>query len=375
MKIIVAMDSFKGSISSVDLVDLIGNRIERMIPESEVYRIPIADGGEGTLDAFASLGFYKRINLEVHDPLMRKINSSYLIKNNDLAIVEMANSGGLTLLKDIERNPLKTTTFGLGETIKDALDRGIKSFIIGIGGSATNDGGIGMLSALGMKFFDKDNNLLPAIGSSLNLIASLDDSDLDKRIMMSKFLIASDVDNPLTGPNGATYVYGPQKGADESMVVSLDSGLENFSKIVKSKYDIDYSNVPGSGAAGGLGYALISFFNGRIASGIDIIFEHLNLDKIASNSDLIITGEGRIDNQSKMGKVLSGIGRLGKKYNIPVIAIAGSIANDIENLNDIGITSIFSIINEPMNLEKAMSFDQTTSMLKRTIDSICNLIK
>jgi glycerate kinase len=157
--------------------------------------------------------------------------------------------------------------------------------------------------------------------------------------------------------------------------VSLDSGLENFSKIVKSKYDKDYSNVPGSGAAGGLGYALISFFNGRIASGIDIIFEHLNLDKIASNSDLIITGEGRIDNQSKMGKVLSGIGRLGKKYNIPVIAIAGSIANDIENLNDIGITSIFSIINEPMNLEKAMSFDQTTSMLKRTIDSICNLIK
>jgi glycerate kinase len=375
MKIIVAMDSFKGSISSVDLVDLIGNRIERMIPESEVYRIPIADGGEGTLDAFASLGFYKRINLEVHDPLMRKINSSYLIKNNDLAIVEMANSGGLTLLKDEDRNPLETTTFGLGETVKDALDRGIKSFIIGIGGSATNDGGIGMLSALGMKFFDKDNNLLPAIGSSLNLIASLDDSDFDKRIMMSKFLIASDVDNPLTGPNGATYVYGPQKGADESMVVSLDSGLENFSKIVKSKYDKDYSNVPGSGAAGGLGYALISFFNGRIASGIDIIFEHLNLDKIASNSDLIITGEGRIDNQSKMGKVLSGIGRLGKKYNIPVIAIAGSIANDIENLNDIGITSIFSIINEPMNLEKAMSFDQTTSMLKRTIDSICNLIK
>jgi glycerate kinase len=375
MKIIVAMDSFKGSISSVDLVDLIGNRIERMIPESEIYRIPIADGGEGTLDAFASLGFYKRINLEVHDPLMRKINSSYLTKNNDLAIVEMANSGGLTLLKDKERNPLKTNTFGLGETIKDALDRGIRSFIIGIGGSATNDGGIGMLSALGMKFSDKDNNLLPPIGSSLNLIASLDDSDFDKRIMMSKFLIASDVDNPLTGPNGATYVYGPQKGADESMVVSLDSGLENFSKIVKSKYDKDYSNVPGSGAAGGLGYALISFFNGRIASGIDIIFEHLNLDKIASNSDLIITGEGRIDNQSKMGKVLSGIGRLGKKYNIPVIAIAGSIANDIENLNDIGITSIFSIINEPMNLEKAMSFDQTTSMLKRTIDSICNLIK
>jgi glycerate kinase len=375
MKIIVAMDSFKGSISSVDLVDLIGNRIERMIPESEVYRIPIADGGEGTLDAFASLGFYKRINLEVHDPLMRKINSSYLIKNNDLAIVEMANSGGLTLLKDEDRNPLETTTFGLGETVKDALDRGIKSFIIGIGGSATNDGGIGMLSALGMKFFDKDNNLLPAIGSSLNLIASLDDSDFDKRIMMSKFLIASDVDNPLTGPNGATYVYGPQKGADESMVVSLDSGLENFSKIVKSKYDKDYSNVPGAGAAGGLGYALMSFFNGKLTSGIEIVFEHLNLDKIASTSDLIITGEGRIDAQSKMGKVLSGVGRLGKKYSIPVIAIAGSISNDIDNLNDIGITSIFSIINEPMDLQRAMSLNQTTSMLKRTIDSICSLIK
>jgi glycerate kinase len=375
MKIIVAMDSFKGSISSVDLVDLIGNRIERMIPESEIYRIPIADGGEGTLDAFASLGFYKRINLEVHDPLMRKINSSYLTKNNDLAIVEMANSGGLTLLKDKERNPLKTNTFGLGETIKDALDRGIRSFIIGIGGSATNDGGIGMLSALGMKFSDKDNNLLPPIGSSLNLIASLDDSDFDKRIMMSKFLIASDVDNPLTGPNGATYVYGPQKGADESMVVSLDSGLENFSKIVKSKYDKDYSNVPGAGAAGGLGYALMSFFNGKLTSGIEIVFEHLNLDKIASTSDLIITGEGRIDAQSKMGKVLSGVGRLGKKYSIPVIAIAGSISNDIDNLNDIGITSIFSIINEPMDLQRAMSLNQTTSMLKRTIDSICSLIK
>ena len=375
MKIIVAMDSFKGSISSVDLVDLIGNRIEVMMPGAEVYRIPIADGGEGTLDAFESLGYYKRINLTVHDPLMRKINSYYLIKNNELAIVEMANSGGLTLLKDEDRNPLQTTTFGLGETIKDALDIGIRSFIIGIGGSATNDGGIGMLNALGMKYYDKDNNLLPPIGSSLNLINAVDDSGFDKRINMSRFLIASDVENPLTGPNGATYIYGRQKGADESMIISLDSGLKNFAKVIKNTYNMDYSKEKGAGAAGGLGFALMSFFNGKLYSGIDIIFEHLNLDKIASTSDLIITGEGRIDTQSKMGKVLSGVGRLGKKYRIPVIAIAGSISNEIDNLNDIGITSIFSIINEPMDLQRAMSLDQTKSMLRRTIDSICNLIK
>jgi glycerate kinase len=375
MKIIVAMDSFKGSISSVDLVDLIGNRIEVMMPGAEVYRIPIADGGEGTLDAFESLGYYKRINLTVHDPLMRKINSYYLIKNNEVAIVEMANSGGLTLLNDEERNPLQTTTIGLGVTIKNALDIGIRSFIIGIGGSATNDGGIGMLNALGMKFYDNDNNLLPPIGSSLNLINAVDDSGFDKRINMSRFLIASDVENPLTGPNGATYIYGPQKGADESMIISLDSGLENFAKVIKNTYSMDYSKVKGAGAAGGLGFALMSFFNGKLYSGIDIIFEHLNLDKIASTSDLIITGEGRIDTQSKMGKVLSGVGRFGKKYNIPVIAIAGSISNEIDNLNDIGITSIFSIINEPMDLQRAMSLDQTKSMLRRTIDSICNLIK
>ena len=375
MKIIVAMDSFKGSISSIDFVDLIGNRIEKMIPESTVYRIPMADGGEGTLDAFESMGYYKRISLKVHDPLMREINSSYLIKENEIAVVEMAKSSGLTLLNDEERNPFKTTTFGLGETVKDALDKGIRSFIIGIGGSATNDGGIGMLSALGMKFYDRDNNLLSPIGSSLNLITTMDDSAFDKRIKESKFLIASDVDNPLIGPNGATYVYGPQKGADESMILSLDSGLENLSKVVKAKYYKDYSMVEGAGAAGGLGYALMSFFNGKLTSGIEIVFEHLNLDKIASTSDLIITGEGRIDAQSKMGKVLSGVGRLGKKYSIPVIAIAGSIANDIDNLNDIGITSIFSIINEPMDLQRAMSLNQTTSMLKRTIDSICSLIK
>jgi glycerate kinase len=192
---------------------------------------------------------------------------------------------------------------------------------------------------------------------------------------MSRFLIASDVENPLTGPNGATYIYGPQKGADESMIISLDSGLENFAKVIKNTYSMDYSKVKGAGAAGGLGFALMSFFNGKLYSGIDIIFEHLNLDKIASTSDLIITGEGRIDTQSKMGKVLSGVGRFGKKYNIPVIAIAGSISNEIDNLNDIGITSIFSIINEPMDLQRAMSLDQTKSMLRRTIDSICNLIK
>jgi glycerate kinase len=217
--------------------------------------------------------------------------------------------------------------------------------------------------------------LLPPIGSSLNLINAVDDSGFDKRINMSRFLIASDVENPLTGPNGATYIYGPQKGADESMIISLDSGLENFAKVIKNTYSMDYSKVKGAGAAGGLGFALMSFFNGKLYSGIDIIFEHLNLDKIASTSDLIITGEGRIDTQSKMGKVLSGVGRFGKKYNIPVIAIAGSISNEIDNLNDIGITSIFSIINEPMDLQRAMSLDQTKSMLRRTIDSICNLIK
>ena len=374
MKILVAMDSFKGSLSAFEACNSVEQGIKEVNPDIEVVKRPVADGGEGTVETLIDALNGERIALEIKDPLMREIDGIYGIFNEETAVIESAISCGLTLLSEKEKNPLLTTTYGVGEIIKDALDKGVRDFIIGIGGSCTNDAGIGMLSVLGMKFFDKDDNLLEPIGISLNLIERIDMTNFDERIKKSKFLIASDVNNPLFGPNGAAYVYSPQKGANEAMVKELDQGLQHFSKIVIELLDTDYSQSPGAGAAGGLGYTFLTFFKSQLKPGVDIIFEKLELDKLASESNYIFTGEGKIDRQSAMGKVLSGIGALGTKYKIPVIAIAGVVDESANKLHKIGITSMFSIINKPIEHYEAINKENSKTMLKNCVIEIVKLL-
>ena len=373
MNFMVLMDSFKDCLPAKALVEVIGNKISDILPDANVVKIPIADGGEGMVDTFIEGGDGKRIDLVVNDPLFRKIESYYGLIDNT-GVIESAKTIGLMLLSTNERNPLKTSSYGVGEIIKDALDKGIRDFIIGIGGSSTNDCGIGMLSALGMRFYNSNNQPIEPIGESLNDIYFINSTGFDSRVKASRFLIVCDVDNELYGPNGAAYIYGPQKGADEKIVCLLDKGLKHFSDVVKNHNYQDYSYYPRVGAAGGLGYAFQTFFPATLKPGVEIIFEHLNIKKHLEDVDFIITGEGKIDHQSAMGKVLSGVGRLGKETDIPVIAIAGSINGDVSELHNIGISSMFSIINRPLSLNEALEKHVTEESLKATTEEILRLI-
>ncbi|HPD99882.1 MAG TPA: glycerate kinase [Bacillota bacterium] len=373
MKFIVSMDSFKGSLNQKELGVIIENKIKSLLPDSTVINFPMADGGEGTLDCFIESLDAEIVNVEIHDPLMRKCKTYYAIKGNT-AIIEMAKASGLTLLKNEERSIKFTTTYGVGEMIKDALDRGILDFIITIGGSATNDGGIGMLSALGVKFYDSNNSLLQPIGESLEKINKIDIEHFDERLSRATFKIACDVDNPLSGPNGATFIYGPQKGGTMNDILMIDQGLINYSKVANKLMNADFSNHSGAGAAGGLGYAYKTFFNSKLIPGIDIMLERINFKSHLKNTDYIITGEGKIDHQSAMGKVISGIAKIGKNNHIPVIAIGGIIDYNGHELYDLGITKMFSILPQGMSLENAMEKENTIKNLEMTIEKIIRLI-
>lgn len=364
------MDSFKGSLTAAEACDAVEEGIIFVDSSIKVIKKPIADGGEGTVDALITALKGRKIFLRVHDPLMRPIETFYGIINQT-AVIEMALASGLTLLKEEERNPLYTSTFGVGEMIKDALDKGIRDFIIAIGGSATNDAGIGMLNALEAKFFDENYRELLPIGKSLNLIKKIDLSSFDKRLAESTFTTACDVNNPLFGLNGAAYIYGAQKGANIEEIKLLDEGLQNFSNITESMFNLNNSNKPGVGAAGGLGFALVTYLNSRLIPGIDLIFEYIQIEKIIKDVDLIITGEGKIDHQSKMGKVLSGIGKLGIKYDKKIIAIGG-IVDDNLILEDIGIDKIFQINRHNMSLKEAIKTENAKQLLTDTIKEILN---
>lgn len=369
MKIFIAVDSFKGSLGSKEAGEIIKEGILEEIKNAEVFVSPLADGGEGTVEALVDglNGEYK--NIEVTGPLNKKTIAKYGIVENKV-IMEMAESSGLTLVEREKRNPLNTTTFGLGEMIKDALDNGYREFIIGIGGSATNDIGLGMLTSLGYKFLDKNNIEVGIYGRDLEKIVSIDDSFVDDRIKECKFEIACDVDNPLFGENGAANIYGPQKGATKEDIEKLDMWAENLSNIVKEKYNKSFENVEGVGAAGGLGYAFMTFLNGKLNRGIDIILDFLNLENEIKNSDVAITGEGEIDYQTMMGKAPSGIAKIAKKYNIPVIGLAGSLGKDVERINAEGIDAYFSITPKPISLEKAMEREFAKENLKSTVKQI-----
>ncbi|WP_100065802.1 glycerate kinase [Miniphocaeibacter massiliensis] len=374
MKIVISVDSFKGSLESIEAGEIIKEVILEEIPTCKVVVKPLADGGEGTVSALVTGLNGEFIDIEVTGPLTDKVVARYGVVG-EKAIIEMASSSGLTLVDKKDRNPLNTTTYGLGEIIKDALDRDYREFIIGIGGSATNDIGIGMLSSLGYKFLDKNKKEVGIFGRDLKNICYIDDENVDKRIKESLFEIACDVNNPLYGEKGAANIYGPQKGATQEDIEKLDLWAKNFSKIVTDKYKTSFENLEGVGAAGGLGYAFKALLNGNLVRGVDIITRFLNLEEDIKTADLAITGEGEIDHQTMMGKAPSGIAKLAKKYGVSTIAIAGSLGKDVEKINDEGIDAYFSITPKPVALEEAMKKEFAIKNLKSTIKQIIRVYK
>lgn len=359
MKIIVAPDSYKGSMTSIQAANAIEKGIRKAAQNYkepvEVIKVPMADGGEGTVESVISAVGGDIISTKVIDPLGREIDSFFGILPDNTAIIEMAAASGLHLLSENERNPMKTTTYGTGQLIKKALDYGCKEIIIGIGGSATNDGGVGMAQALGIRFLDKEGNQIAFGGGELYKIEEIDTSSLDPRINDTIITIASDVKNTLCGPNGASAVYGPQKGATPEMVETLDRNLKHFAAVIQKQFNIDILNVPGSGAAGGLGASLMGFLGAKFCMGIKLVMELVQLEEKIKNADMIITGEGSTDYQTLFGKVPLGIAKIAKKHNKPVVCISGSLGKGYEELYQEGIEALFSIVNRPMSLEEAMS--------------------
>lgn len=355
MKIIIAPDSFKGSLSAKEVGDNIEIGIRRVYKEAEIIKVPMADGGEGTVQSLIDSTGGEIIRLKVTGPLMKEVDSFYgILGDKKTAIIEMAAASGLPFLKKEERNPLKTTTFGTGELVLDALNKGCKKIILGLGGSATNDGGIGFLSALGVRFKDKNGEDIKPVGGELDKLSSIDTASLDKRLNDCEILVACDVDNPLVGENGASYIFGPQKGADKAMVALLDSNLNHYGDVLKDVTGIDIKEYKGAGAAGGLGAGIIAFLKADLKRGIDIVIEVSNLESKIQGSSIIITGEGMMDYQTRFGKTPFGVCKLGNKYNIPVIAIAGGLGKDYRALYDLGFKSIFSIVDKPMELEESI---------------------
>ena len=351
-KIIIIPDSFKGSASSMEVCDCIERGILKVFNDANIKKIPVADGGEGTVDSilYAAGGNIRKI--KVKNPEGKIVEAKYGIINKDKAVIEMAEASGITLVDDKNREPLKYSTYGTGELIKDAINNNIKEILIGIGGSATNDCGIGMANALGYRFLDKDNNELDAIAENMIKVSAIDDSNVDKRIFDIKISAACDVKNPLYGENGATAIYGKQKGVTEASFDILDNGLKNIARVVKEKYGKEIDYIEGAGAAGGLGGGLLAFCNAKLKSGIDAVLDIIDFEDQIKDASLIITGEGAIDGQTKKGKVPVGVAR--RANGIPVIAIVGDIRDGAEAVYNMGIASIMPALKRAMPLEEAI---------------------
>ncbi len=365
MKIVVASDSFKGSLSSAEVAAAASEAILEVLPDAEVLTVRVADGGEGTVDAIVSSCGGELVSAVVSDPLMHPVKATYGISGST-AVIEMASASGLALVPLEERNPLNTTTRGTGELILDALNRGCTKILMGIGGSATNDAGTGMLSALGFRFLDASGNELPGTGASLGKIDRIDSSAVPTSVRSASFSIACDVDAPFCGPRGAAYVFGPQKGADPGMVSLLDEGMAHFAGCAKDFSGIDIREVPGAGAAGGLGGAFISFLDARLVPGIEMVLDAISFDDLLEGVGLVITGEGHMDQQTLAGKAPLGVLRHASSSGIPVIAICGN-CSDKEHLLEAGFTDISEITPAGMPLEEAMNTVMAAANVKNAV--------
>ncbi|NLL70592.1 MAG: glycerate kinase [Epulopiscium sp.] len=358
MNVLVAPDSFKGSLSAQEFCDVAEKAIHAVDPNAMIMKIPMADGGEGTVDSLVLNTGGKILYQDVTGPLGNKVTASFgILGDGTTAVVEMASASGLPLVPQEKRNPMNTTTYGTGELIKAALDQGCTRLIMGIGGSATNDGGAGMLQALGFKLLNSKRESISFGAKGLLELEIIDCSKRDHRLDTVEIKVACDVNNPLYGPEGASYVYGPQKGATEEMLPLLDQGLQRFHDCIQRFLGKDVAQIPGSGAAGGLGAGLLAFLNGSLESGFTIIQKEVGLGHIFETHtfDLVITGEGQINDQTMHGKLPVGVASLAKKYNLPVIAFVGSIGKGAEQVYQAGIDSIMSIVDGPMSLEDAIA--------------------
>ena len=376
--IVIAIDSFKGSLSSIQAGNIVFNATKKIFPKSNIKIFPLADGGEGTVDALTEGLHGKIISSYVTGPLGDKIQSRYgYLPQDNIAIIEMADAAGLTLVPENKRNPLFITTYGLGELILNAIHNGCRKFIIGIGGSATNDCGLGMLSALGIKFFNKNHQPVGILGKDLQDISFIDTSTLNPLIKECSFSIACDVTNPLYGKNGCSYIYAPQKGATPDIVNQMDNTIKNFADLIERQLGLTGANLAGAGAAGGLGFAFHTFLKAQLIPGIELILNTLHLQNFLRNADLLITGEGKIDLQTSMGKAPVGIAKLAKQLNpqIKVIAICGCATNSASSVNSQGIDAYFPIIQAPISLQKAMQTDIASNNLNQTITQVLNLLK
>ena len=355
MNILVAPDSFKDSLPAHEVSRIISKAISKVIPDATIRQIPISDGGEGLLKALVTPLQGTLVSLTVKDPLHRTIEASYgLIDQGQTAIIEMAKASGLELLSTEERNPLMTSTYGTGQLIKDALDKGCTKIIIGLGGSATNDGGMGMIKALGGLFLDQHQQEIAEGGGALDTLYSIDLSSLDKRLQEVEICCACDVSNPLTGSSGASYVYAKQKGASDNMLPVLDRNLSNYAAVIKASLKKDLKHVPGTGAAGGTAMGLLACLDAKLTPGIALITDLLQLEKHIKEAQLVVTGEGRIDAQTLHGKTIMGIANIAKQQKVPVLVFTGGIGHGISEIYNQGVTSIFSIVNAPMSLEVAI---------------------
>ena len=372
-KYVVAPDSFKESMTAKEVCDAMEKGIKEADSAAEVIKVPMADGGEGTVDSLVDATQGQRVIVEVTGPLGNKISAYYgILGNGTTAVIEMAKASGLEIVEKKKRNPMITTTFGTGELIRDALDHNVKEIIIGLGGSSTNDGGSGMAQALGAKLLDQNNHQIPFGGGNLDKLDKIDISNLDSRLQDVKIILASDVTNPLIGKDGASRVFGPQKGATPEMVEKLENNLQHYAKIVKRDLNKEVALVSGAGAAGGLGAGLIAFTTCEMRRGVDLAIEVTKLEEKIRDADYVFTGEGGTDFQTKFGKTPYGVAKLGKKYHKPVISLAGYLGEGIDSLYSAGFTAIFGIIPGACDLSTALK--NGPSNVARTTENIVRLL-
>ncbi len=373
-KIVIAPDSFKESLSAKEVASVIASAFQSILPHVHLVQVPMADGGEGTLEALIDATEGQFHTAIVRGPLGAPVTAQWgMLGDGCTAVIEMASASGLALIAASTRNPLLTSTEGTGELIRTALDAGARKFILAIGGSATNDGGSGMLRALGAKFFDAAGAPLAAGGAALADLVQIDLADFDSRLLECEFEVACDVDNPLTGAKGASAIFGPQKGATPGMIVQLDNALSNYAHIIRQQLDKDVEHSAGAGAAGGMGAAALAFFpQCRLRRGVDIVLDAAGLAQHLGDADLVITGEGRLDGQTIFGKTPIGVAKMAKQYGLPVIGIGGCLREDVDEVYEHGIDAVFSCVHKAMPLEEALG--SARENLHRTARNVASMI-
>lgn len=354
MRLLFASDSFKGTLSSIRTAELLTKAAEEIFPGCECRNVAVADGGEGTTDAVVSAAGGRKVGLTVHGPLWKPVNCTYGVLDENRVIMEMAEASGITRIAREERHPGKTTSYGTGEMIRDALDRGYTDVSIAIGGSATNDGGMGCMTALGARFLDKDGRVLRGCGNDLTRVKRIDLSGLDPRLKNCRFTVMCDVTNPLCGKNGATHTFGAQKGGTPEILEELEQGMCSYRDVIKNETGIDADLLEGAGAAGGMGAALSIFLNGTLRSGIETVLDLVDFESMLEGVSLVVTGEGAADRQSVFGKVMQGVGMRCRARGIPAVAVVGSMGEGAEELYEYGIESIITTVNGSMSLEEAL---------------------